>query len=139
MIGNELTGPIPAALGNLVQLEALSIGVNQLSGSIPSELGNLTNLTGLFLSRNQLTGGVPASLGNLVNLEALSLWENQLSGVIPIEVAVLGGLIQQNQKKSDCWWVPPGNEGLTLPGTQAYHDADLDGDGKICGLTVGAG
>ena len=38
---------------------------NQLSGEIPAELGNLTNLSLLNLDRNQLSGEIPAELGNL--------------------------------------------------------------------------
>ena len=36
---------------------------NQLTGAIPAELGNLANLESLSLSLNQLTGGIPAELG----------------------------------------------------------------------------
>ena len=42
--GNQLSGPIPAELGNLDNLEYLYLRNNQLSGSIPPELGNLANL-----------------------------------------------------------------------------------------------
>ena len=46
---------------------------NQLTGGIPAELGNLSNLTGLVLATNQLTGEIPADLGNLSNLTGLTL------------------------------------------------------------------
>ena len=42
----------------------LSLSFNQLTGEIPAELGDLTNLKGLWLDRNQLTGEIPAELGN---------------------------------------------------------------------------
>ncbi len=53
---------------------------NQLTGSIPAELGNLANLTQLVLDRNQLTGEIPAELGDLSRLWRLGLSFNQLTG-----------------------------------------------------------
>ena len=38
------------------------IGDNQLSGPVPAELGNLKNLTQLVMRNNQLTGCIPSSL-----------------------------------------------------------------------------
>ena len=86
---NELTGPIPAELGELTDLRALSLSFNELSGPIPAELGGLTNLEALWLGGNQLTGPIPAELGSLRNLRDLSLFKNELTGPIPTE---LGGL-----------------------------------------------
>ena len=40
----------------------LDLSENQLSGEIPAELGDLTNLVLLYLSDNQLTGCIPAGL-----------------------------------------------------------------------------
>ena len=47
---NNLSGAIPAALGDLIRLEWLNLRRNQLSGSIPAALGNLVNLETLLLS-----------------------------------------------------------------------------------------
>ena len=41
---NQLTGPIPAELGNLPGLQSLILYANQLTGPIPPELGDLANL-----------------------------------------------------------------------------------------------
>lgn len=71
--GNRLAGPIPPELGELANLETLSLDSNELSGSIPPELGKLANLTTLSLSRNRLTGTLPPELGNLIRLENLNL------------------------------------------------------------------
>ena len=59
---NQLSGKIPAELGNLSNLERLGLDGNQLSGEIPPELGNLGNLSSLFLDGNQLSGCISANL-----------------------------------------------------------------------------
>ena len=87
--GNALTGPIPAALGNLSNLLVLGLGVNDLTGPIPAALGNLSNLTWLNLSGNALTGPIPAELGSLSNLNGLILWGNELTGRLPSELTNL--------------------------------------------------
>ena len=70
---NQLTGGIPAELGDLTNLEELSLNENQLTGEIPGVGGSCR-------STKTRTGGIPAELGDLTNLEELSLNENQLTG-----------------------------------------------------------
>ena len=89
---NQLTGTIPAELGNLANLTSLNLANNQLMGSIPSQLGNLSSLRSLQLGRNQLTGTIPAELGNLSNLETLALFVNDLTGTIPAQLGNLSSL-----------------------------------------------
>jgi Leucine-rich repeat (LRR) protein/PKD repeat protein len=98
---NNLTGSIPAELGNLTALQFLNLPISQLTGSIPTELGNLTALQGLNLSHNQLTGSIPPELGNLTVLEELNLTANQFTGSIPAELgnltALYGLSLENNQ------------------------------------------
>ena len=56
----------------------LSLISNQLTGSIPAELGNLTNLQRLNLSTNQLTGSIPVELMNMTSLDFLDICDNHL-------------------------------------------------------------
>ena len=86
---NQLTGTLPAELGNLSNLEYLGLYDNQLTGSIPSTLGNLSYLGFLDLRYNQLTGSIPSTLGNLSYLVGLDLGHNQLTGSIPTSLGDL--------------------------------------------------
>ena len=107
-LGNRLVGHIPPELGNLANLESLSLGVNELSGPLPPELGKLVNLTKLWLPGNQLTGSLPPELGNLTRLERLVLTVSYdysldppgprsfLSGPLPPELGKLVSLKELN-------------------------------------------
>ena len=97
LYNNQLTGSIPSELGSLSNLKKLSLMMNQLSDSIPPELGDLTSLsTGLMLNDNQLTGSIPPELGKLSHLQNLYLYSNQLSGNIPPELGNLVSLLRMH-------------------------------------------
>ncbi|RZB71043.1 LRR receptor-like serine/threonine-protein kinase RPK2 [Glycine soja] len=81
--GNELAGPIPLDLGNLVSLVSLNLSRNQLQGQIPTSLGQMKNLKFLSLAGNRLNGLIPTSLGQLYSLKVLDLSSNSLTGEIP--------------------------------------------------------
>jgi Leucine-rich repeat (LRR) protein len=103
-------GSVPTNLGNLLDLEWLSLGrnklgmdldfltslsncsklnlltfvYNQFKGVLPNSIGNLTTqLTGLYFGANQLSGTIPAALENLINLIGLGMEDNLFTGVIP--------------------------------------------------------
>jgi hypothetical protein len=139
ILANPLSGAIPPELGNLSNLESLSLGFCPLTGSLPPALGNLSNLKSLGITQTEISGSIPPELGDLTNLENLTVAWNELSGPVPLSVAQLGGQIQAVEGGSaNCKFVP-GNAGLTIPDTQEYRDADRNGDGKICSLTIGGG
>ena len=91
---NQLSGGMPAELGELGKLEILNLRHNQLSRAIPSEFSGLTSLTRLDLLDNQLTGSIPSELGSMESLERLELNGNQLTGSIPTELGNLAHLTQ---------------------------------------------
>ena len=101
LYNNELTGSIPSEIGNLSNLNSLNLSFNQLSGNIPPEIGQLSNLTYLNLDFNELSGTIPPEIGNLTNLNRLQLMGNQITGTIPSEIGNLTNLfrlwIQGNQ------------------------------------------
>ncbi|KDO38926.1 hypothetical protein CISIN_1g041374mg, partial [Citrus sinensis] len=84
---NQLTGPIPHAIGELRNL--------QLRGNVPSSLGNCQNLMLLSVSNNKLTGALPPQILGILTLSILlDLSGNLLTGSIPTEVGNLKNLVQ---------------------------------------------
>jgi Leucine-rich repeat (LRR) protein len=92
LLENKLSGNIPASLGNLVDVQYIFLDNNQFSGSIPASLGNLSEALFLELSNNQLSGSIPSELSNLPNLVSLLLFNNQLTGSIPANLGSLPNL-----------------------------------------------
>lgn len=90
--GNNLTGYMPEALGELDSLTLLNLSFNGLTGHILPELGNLHHLEYLYLQSNQLTSTIPPKLGSLANLKQLILYDNQLTGSVPAEMSQLANL-----------------------------------------------
>ena len=105
----DLSGVLPAELGNLRKLERLSLQRNSWTGVLPEELGNLKELTYLGITSDyfdaqpfpdwlctltkledirmvcNFTGNLPAEMANLFNLRLISIGDNQLTGSIPSE------------------------------------------------------
>ena len=86
---NNLTGTLPAALGDLPHLETLDLDRNMLTGALPPEIGNATRLREIYLAGNELDGPIPTMLGRLGALRRMSLVGNRLSGPIPPELGSL--------------------------------------------------
>ncbi|KAK0592268.1 hypothetical protein LWI29_016109 [Acer saccharum] len=80
---NELTGDIPADIGNLQGIIAMNLSHNSLLGSIPESFSNLTNIESLDLSHNKLSGRIPPQLTQLNSLGTFNVSFNNLSGPVP--------------------------------------------------------
>ncbi|MBA0579316.1 hypothetical protein Gorai_021577, partial [Gossypium raimondii] len=101
--GMGLSGQLPIAIGNLTQLQTLSLRFNALSGSIPSDFAKLTTLRNLYLQGNGFSGQIPGFLFTLQNLIRLNLANNNFSGTIPESVnnsTRLGTLFLENNHLS---------------------------------------
>ncbi|XP_044505028.1 LRR receptor-like serine/threonine-protein kinase RPK2 [Mangifera indica] len=81
--GNQIVGPLPLSVGDLMSLVALNLSWNLMHDQIPTSLGQIKSLKYLSLAGNNLTGSIPSSLGQLQLLEVLDLSSNSLTGVIP--------------------------------------------------------
>ncbi|KAL2329874.1 hypothetical protein Fmac_017455 [Flemingia macrophylla] len=81
--GNQITGPIPVGLGDMISLVSLNLSWNRIQGQIPISLGQLKDLKFLSLAGNNLSGSIPTSLGQLYSLQVLDLSSNSLTGEIP--------------------------------------------------------
>jgi len=103
---NELEGPIPATIGNLVELVELQLQDNMLEGALPAELSMLNNLRSFYLSGNRLTGSIDGPLtqvmANKFFLDGLDLRYNGFYSSDPVLLQSLnskqiGGDIEATQ------------------------------------------
>lgn len=81
-----IEGKIPAAIGELFNLQYLFLGGNNLSGDIPAELFSLDKLQNIDLSGNNYSGAIPSGFGGMQSLTVLNLKNNSYSGTIPTEI-----------------------------------------------------
>ena len=86
--GNQLSGSVPAEIGNLVKLRELNLHRNMLGLktdrlALPASVGNLVELESMDVSGNQLHGAIPQELATLPRLRTLNLDDNFISGFIP--------------------------------------------------------
>ena len=89
LVGHQLAGSIPPALGDLAALETLNLSGSGVSGTIPPALGKLTALTWLNLSNTDLFGILPRALANLTNLTGVDLTGTRLTGCIPRDFSAI--------------------------------------------------
>ena len=90
---NTLSGPIPPEIGKLAKVRNLALSSNEFEGPIPPEIGGLVNADTIFLSKNHLSGPIPSEIGKLESLERLALFENQLTGPLPSSLGNLKNLV----------------------------------------------
>eukprot|EP00536_Pseudo-nitzschia_multiseries_P000644 jgi/Psemu1/179328/e_gw1.8.93.1 len=80
---NQLSGPIPNEIENLVNLESFIGPVNSFTGTVPA-FSILRKLSVIRLGDNKLTGNLP-SFSRHPNIKAIDLSENNLDGSIPTD------------------------------------------------------
>ncbi|RXI05278.1 hypothetical protein DVH24_006535 [Malus domestica] len=83
-----MNSTVPYELGDLQNLQYLSLNFNNLSGPIPSTIFNTSKLIGISLVGNHLSGSLPADIGlGIPNIQKIFVGMNKLSGVIPIFIS----------------------------------------------------
>lgn len=81
--GNNLKGQLPTEIGDLIELEHISLFKNQISGTLPSRMRSMVELNFLAIESNMLSGPLPTWINKLGKLQYLDLGDNALSGVLP--------------------------------------------------------
>ncbi|KAH9544948.1 hypothetical protein CY35_12G021800 [Sphagnum magellanicum] len=97
LIDRNLQGPLDPAIGNLSQLEILTISNNPgLVGPLPSTIGQLQSLVLLDLHNNSLNGTIPV-LSGLTSLNELLLNGNAPTGQLADVFQNLGSINMTNK------------------------------------------
>lgn len=78
-----MSGKIPNGLGDLINVEEITLSRNGFSGEVLLDFSRLKKLKVLDLSQNGFEGSIPDSIGGLTDLLKLDLSWNQFSGKIP--------------------------------------------------------
>ena len=122
--GRGLSGTIPNLFGtNMSEVRYIQLNENQLSGPIPEAIGGMTILTQLLLGRNQLQGTIPTQIGLLTGLRsALTLNDNHISGTIPSEIGELRILSLLDLYANDMTGDPPATIANMINLRQIYVD-----------------
>jgi len=80
---NKISGVLPPQIGEMESLQILNISYQNLTGSLPLELVNINNLNTINLAGNSFSGTLPTFLNNIVTLQELDLANNNFSGALP--------------------------------------------------------
>ena len=123
---NHLSGDIPSALYTLPKLQNVDLGGNDYAGAIPSEFGTMPALKTLVLKDNQYTGTIPDTILSNTQIEVLNLMGNQLTGGFPAAVAGMSSLKYLNLSENAI--------GGTIPDLSALNNL-ISLSAWQCGLT----
>ena len=111
---NNLTGELPAVVGELSALKRLDLDGNNLFGDVPGAINNLVNLTYLGLAKNAFTGYFP-SLNRLTKLRVFNVNDNDFEGRPPfiLRVAPVYNIdVSNNKFVGDLDFLPKNNRTL---------------------------
>ena len=94
LVGNNLSGSMPASLGNLAMLQALYLDSNpKLGSTFPDIFYRLTALSDVTASACNFSGTLPFVTGPFTaTLQEVDFSQNKFSGSIPAAMAGMSGL-----------------------------------------------
>ncbi|XP_010924676.1 uncharacterized protein [Elaeis guineensis] len=93
LVNQNITQPIPAAIGKLKSLSFLDLSYNNFTSSFPTSLYNCSNLLHLDLSQNYFVGVIPPNIYRLsARLTHLILSANNFTGDIPPSISRLSAI-----------------------------------------------
>lgn len=124
---NQLSGELPAAIGQLAPAPELRLNDNHFSGAMPPEIGGIPAARAVSLQRNHLSEAIPGALGNWADLMSLNLAENALEGAVPAEIMGAGANTWPwcgPCCPDMCWW-DLGQNRLDVAGTDTAVDLFL--------------
>jgi len=125
---NDILGRLPPTLSRCTQLHYLNFSDNLIDSVIPVEFGAFHRLVTLDLSKNLISGELPEELVDLEDLTYLNLAENNLVGAIPEEYAHLSSLVYMNISHNKLQhWIPELGSNLTNLVTLDLSNNELDG------------
>ncbi|VVA16590.1 PREDICTED: receptor [Prunus dulcis] len=109
----------------------IDLSNNNISGYIPAEIGQLRLLRELVLDSNNFSGVIPDQISNLKNLEVLDLCTNHLSGIIPSSLTSLNFLREFNVSYNNLEGpIPTGTQ------LQSFNASAFEGNPKLCGAPL---
>ncbi|KAA3617349.1 MAG: T9SS C-terminal target domain-containing protein [Calditrichaeota bacterium] len=80
LYNKNLSGEIPAAVGDLTGLTSLQFGNDPITGAIPAEISNLTNLLYMYIYYAEITS-IPNEIGRMSSLRTVYLNNNDLESI----------------------------------------------------------
>ncbi|MFZ2489808.1 MAG: hypothetical protein WAZ19_17005 [Anaerolineae bacterium] len=90
--GQPMTQPLPAAIGDLPNLQKLDLSSTNLVDPLPIALRYIPFLQRINLSDNRLYGPLPSEIALLHDLQSLEIANNRLNGTLPNWMADLASL-----------------------------------------------
>ncbi|XP_021826653.1 LRR receptor-like serine/threonine-protein kinase FLS2 [Prunus avium] len=92
---NLFSGPIPSNLDQFMpKLSHLDVSENHLNGTIPLSIGNMKDMEIISLRNNQLFGEFPQQWSLWSNIFVIDVSHNNLSGNIPSSMVIPSSLLQ---------------------------------------------
>ncbi|XP_022751166.1 leucine-rich repeat receptor-like serine/threonine-protein kinase BAM1 [Durio zibethinus] len=130
--GNKFSGRVPAEIGKLQQLSKMDFSHNKFSGPVAREISKCKLLTFVDLSRNELSGEIPTEITGMRILNYLNLSRNHLIGSIPSSIATMQSLTSVDFSYNNLSGLVPGTGQFSYLNYTSFL-----GNPELCGPYLG--